>query len=95
MSQITTHILDTTKGKPAADVTIALYGQAGDDWQEIARGKTNQDGRIPNLLASGIQLSLGVYKMKFFTREYFERDDTDAFYTFVSICFEVATTEPY
>ncbi|GAA4354395.1 hydroxyisourate hydrolase [Hymenobacter saemangeumensis] len=95
MSQITTHILDTTKGKPAADVAIALFAQDGDDWQEIAHGITNQDGRIPNLLAGGIQLSRGVYKMKFFTKEYFQREGTAAFYPFVEICFEIASTEHY
>jgi len=95
MSQITTHILDTTKGRPAADVTIALYGMDGDDWQEIARGVTNKDGRIPDLLAAGIQLRLGTYKMKFFTKAYFERDATKAFYPFVEICFEVASAEHY
>ena len=71
MSQITTHILDTTKGRPAQGVTIALAQQTGDNWQEIARGVTNADGRIANLLPPEMQLELGVYKMKFFTQEYF------------------------
>ncbi|WP_254244822.1 hydroxyisourate hydrolase [Hymenobacter sp. BRD67] len=50
MSQITTHILDTTKGRPAAGVTITLHEPAGEGWREIARGVTNADGRIPDLL---------------------------------------------
>jgi 5-hydroxyisourate hydrolase len=95
MSQITTHILDTTKGKPAAGVTIALFQQSENDWTELARGITNKDGRIPNLLPAETVLSLGIYKMKFFTQEYFERDNTAAFYPLVEICFDVATTEHY
>lgn len=51
MSQITTHILDTTKGKPATGVTIVLYAHES-DWTEIAKGVTNKDGRIVNLLPS-------------------------------------------
>ena len=95
MSQITTHILDTTKGKPAANVTIALLRQAGDNWQEIARGVTNKDGRIADLLPTEIPLELGIYKMKFFTQEYFAQDSTAYFYPFVEIVFVVATTEHY
>ena len=95
MSQITTHILDTTKGKPAAGVTIALLQQTGDNWQEIARGMTNNDGRVADLLPSSTQLRLGVYKIKFFTKEYFALDGTNNFYPLVEIIFEVATTEHY
>ena len=50
MSQLTTHILDTTKGKPAKGVTIILYQQQDTAWVELAKGITNNDGRIPNLL---------------------------------------------
>ena len=95
MSQITTHILDTTKGKPAANVTIALLQQEGDNWQEIARGATNSDGRIADLLPKEIQLELGVYKMKFFTKDYFAQDGTANFYPFVEIVFEVEAPEHY
>lgn len=95
MSQITTHILDTTKGKPAANVSIALLQQVGENWQEIARGKTNADGRIPDLLAKEKQLKLGVYKMKFYTQEYFAQDGIVNFYPFVEIVFNVAENTHY
>jgi 5-hydroxyisourate hydrolase len=96
MSQITTHILDTTLGKPAQGVTIVLSAQqAGDVWQELARGVTNADGRIANLLPTDEPLPLGIYKMKFFTQEYFERQNTANFYPFVEIVFDVATTAHY
>ena len=93
MSQITTHILDTTKGKPAANVSIALLQQAGDDWQEIARGVTNKDGRIADLLPPEKRLKLGIYKMKFYTQEYFAQAGTPNFYPFVEIVFAVTTAE--
>jgi len=95
MSQITTHVLDTTKGKPAANVTIALLQQVGDNWQEIARGITNADGRIPDLLLKEKQVELGVYKMKFYTQEYFAQGGTANFYPFVEIVFNVAGNEHY
>jgi 5-hydroxyisourate hydrolase len=95
MSQITTHILDTTKGKPVAGVTIILYHHRPDGWHEIGRGVTNQDGRVTDLLPIGGLLAFGTYKIIFFTKEYFDRDATPAFYPFVEICFEVATNEHY
>jgi len=95
MSQLTTHILDTTKGRPAAGVTTALYEPSGDNWHEIARGTTNADGRITDLLPHERRLAAGVYKLKFFTREYFERDGTAGFYPFVEICFTVADDGHY
>jgi 5-hydroxyisourate hydrolase len=95
MSQLTTHILDTTKGRPAVGVTIVLYGPAGDDWREIARGATNADGRISDLLPQDKILATGVYKLKFLTQEYFERDGTAHFYPFVEICFTVADASHY
>lgn len=95
MSQITTHILDTTKGRPAAGVTIALHKQDGDGWPEIARGATNADGRIPDLLPPATLLARGVYKLRFFTQEYFGRDEVAHFYPFVEICFTVADESHY
>jgi 5-hydroxyisourate hydrolase len=95
MSQLTTHILDTTKGRPAAGVAIALLEPAGNDWREIARGTTNADGRIPDLLPADKLLALGIYKLKFFTQEYFERDGLTHFYPFVEICFVVSDDSHY
>lgn len=95
MSQITTHILDTTLGHPAQGVTIALSKRAGEGWQEIARGQTNQDGRIKDLLPEGSTLEKGIYQMKFFTKEYFDRLGTKTFYPFVEISFDIQTAEHY
>ncbi|MCC2545093.1 hydroxyisourate hydrolase [Hymenobacter sp. BT175] len=95
MSQITTHILDTTLGKPAQGVTIVLSARRGEGWQELARGVTNQDGRIANLLPTDEPLPLGIYQMRFETKEYFDRLGTAGFYPLVEIVFDVATTAHY
>ena len=50
MSQITTHILDTSLGKPAQGVRIRLEQSAFGNWSELASGVTNDDGRISDLL---------------------------------------------
>ena len=46
MSQITTHVLDTTRGKPAQGLPITLSAQTNEGWQELASGVTNADGRV-------------------------------------------------
>ncbi len=95
MSQITTHILDTTKGRPASGVTIVLAAQQPDGWHEIARGVTNADGRVANLLPTAAPLPLGVYRLTFLVAAYFQREATASFYPFVEIVFDLATTEHY
>ena len=95
MSQLTTHILDTTKGKPAQGVTILLFQQHSDGWKQLTIGTTNADGRIPNLLQKDSILEPGVYKMKFETKEYFEKQGVQTFYPFVEITFTITGSEHY
>lgn len=89
MSQITTHVLDTTRGKPAQNLSITLFVQTNDDWQELAAGVTNADGRISGLLADNIVLTAGVYRMNFATKSYFEANNEQGFYPYVDIVFEL------
>lgn len=95
MSQITTHILDTSIGKPAAGVTIHLQQAHKNGWENIASGITNSDGRIPNLLPEEIVLSPGVYTMVFETGPYFEEKKLLAFYPTVRIEFETFDESHY
>ena len=95
MSKITTHILDTTKGRPAQGVTIVLYQGGNDEWSEMARGITNADGRITDLLKKDIILQQGIYKMRFETKDYFDRDGITTFYPYVEIIFEIWRDEHY
>jgi len=95
MSQLTTHILDTTKGKPAPGVRLSLYQQHNEEWQEISVGTTNQDGRVSDLLKKDTLLDLGIYKMRFETGEYFEKQGIQSFYPFVEIIFSITAQEHY
>lgn len=95
MSQLTTHILDTTLGKPAQNVNIVLYQFHENHWVEISQGITNQDGRISDLLPNEVLLAFGTYKMKFETKTYFDRLSVQTFYPMVEIIFEISTNEHY
>ena len=95
MSRLTTHILDTTRGKPAAGVTTILFQRHDDQWVEIARRVTNSDGRIPDLLRKDTSLKPGTYKMHFDTKAYFDQQDVATFYPYVEIVFDITSAEHY
>ncbi|KGJ97988.1 hydroxyisourate hydrolase [Thalassotalea sp. ND16A] len=89
MSQITTHVLDTTRGLPASGVPITLYARTNDGWQQLASGMSNEDGRLPGLLGHDVVLAAGVYRMHFATSTYFKANKEDGFYPYVDIVFEL------
>ena len=95
MSQITSHILDTTKGKPALGVSVLLFQQQNNDWKEIGRSITNGDGRVMDLLKDNVVAQPGIYKLKFETKSYYEQQSLISFYPFVEIVFEISSNEHY
>ena len=70
MTGISTHVLDTALGRPAAGIAVTLEFASPDGWRELARGTTNADGRIPSLLAGGVPTS-GDYRLNFAIGDYF------------------------
>lgn len=94
MSQITTHILDTARGKPASQVRVALYQasiyqQSDVPWLSIGEGVTDADGRVMALLSQNDPLPAGVYKLRFDTRAYFNRIKQASFYPYIEIVFQI------
>ena len=65
MNTLSTHVLDTMHGRPAAGLALVLSGPQG----EIARGITNEDGRCPDLINGA--LPPGRYTLKFAVAAYF------------------------
>jgi 5-hydroxyisourate hydrolase len=96
MSQITTHILDTSLGKPAAGVPIKLEQKIAENkWQTLGEGTTNADGRVANLLSKETVLPLGTYKITFYTEGYFAAQNRASFYPIVEIQFTVSDAAHY
>jgi 5-hydroxyisourate hydrolase len=89
MSQITTHVLDTARGCPAKGVPIELSFQKDGIWLSIAKGTTNSDGRIADLLASDVKLTAGLYRVHFNTKRYFDSNNEIGFYPFVEVVFQL------
>ncbi len=94
-SQLTTHILDTSKGKPGKDISISLQMPVNGNWQTIAQGVTNADGRIGDLLPSQKNLSPGNYKLVFDTESYFASQKQKGFYPEVEIQFTISDETHY
>ncbi|HNS11469.1 MAG TPA: hydroxyisourate hydrolase [Bacteroidia bacterium] len=96
MSQLTTHILDTSLGKPASGVKIILEKSGSDNtWTFLSEGTTDSDGRVNNLLNKESVLSPGNYKLKFDTASYFSGRNVKCFYPSVEIIFEISDSTHY
>ncbi len=92
-SPITTHVLDTTRGRPAEGVAITLE-RRGDDggWSVLGRGATDADGRLRDLLPAG-SLVAGTYRITFDTGGYHARTGVKGFYPEASVVFTVEDTD--
>lgn len=90
MSPITTHVLDTSIGRPAAGVHIVLERrEAEGSYGELGRGVTDADGRLKTLLPDSVTLEPGVYRMTFETGGYYAERGVEGFYPEIIIVFEL------
>jgi 5-hydroxyisourate hydrolase len=89
MSGITTHVLDTARGRPAAGVPVLLEIQEEAGWREIGRAETDADGRVRHLLPVGSALSTGIYRLTFDLETYFRAEEVEGFYPQAAIVFHV------
>jgi len=74
MAGLTTHVLDTTHGRPAAGLALRLYarGEGGSYSQPIVETRTNDDGRCDGPLLSPEQIRVGGYRLEFDVADYFQ-----------------------
>jgi 5-hydroxyisourate hydrolase len=95
MSGITSHVLDTARGRPAEGLFVTLESRAGRGWRTLGRGNTDDDGRLRDLLPPGYVLTEGAYRLTFDTASYFDAQSTQGFYSEVSITFVVRDAEAH
>ncbi|KZX78059.1 hydroxyisourate hydrolase [Oleiphilus sp. HI0009] len=93
-SPITTHVLDTNLGGPAADIAVELFKQVDGEWTKIASGVTNSDGRITDWL-EGQDREKGIYRIVFDTDSYFEKQGKTCFYPSVNFDFRIEKPEEH
>ena len=87
-SHVTTHVLDTAAGRPAAGVGVSLWGRRGETWTPLGEGTTDADGRVGSLGPE--QLQVGTYRIDFATGDYFAATGTETFFPSVSLTFALA-----
>lgn len=92
MSGITTHVLDTTLGKPAAGVGVRLEKFDEDSWLLLAESATDGDGRCRNLSS---EIPAGLYRLTFSTGGYFKEYGRASIYPEICITFECRGDEHY
>jgi 5-hydroxyisourate hydrolase len=90
VSHVTTHILDTSRGCPAAGIAVRLAVSGPDGWREIGSGVTDDDGRILDLGPD--ELVAGDYRIEVDAGAYHRGQDIDGFFTSVSVGFVLRDT---
>jgi 5-hydroxyisourate hydrolase len=95
MSAITTHVLDTALGKPAAGVRIKLERKDGDKWLLVGGGATDADGRLKTLMPDGVRPQPVEHRISFAIGEYFEKRGQRTFFPSVEITFLVSAPEEH
>ncbi|HET8726175.1 MAG TPA: hydroxyisourate hydrolase [Alphaproteobacteria bacterium] len=97
--RLTTHVLDTAHGRPAAGLSIALYRLGGDGSKLLKRIATNADGRADAPLLQGDDFAAGRYELVFAVGDYFRTQGVvlaePPFLDEVPVRFAVATPDAH
>lgn len=98
MGALTTHVLDTSRGKPATGVLVDLY-RLGESAERVASALTDDDGRCPGPLLDGDDFAPGEYELVFHAGDYFRGKGVEltdpAFLDHVVIRFGIAGDTHY
>jgi len=92
---LSTHILDTARGKPAAEVGVTLEVHHCGAWAELRTEQTDADGRCRDLLPEGHALEAAVYRIRFDTASYYATQQVQGLYPLVEITFTVTNTNEH
>lgn len=89
---ITTHVLDTALGRPAAGMSIVLEIHRTGDWVRLAAGRTDERGRLV-AIAEGVPIGPGVYRLTFDTGSYHRSCDLKPFFPEVQVVFTMESDQ--
>jgi 5-hydroxyisourate hydrolase len=92
MSSITTHVLDTALGKPAAGIPVSLDKQENGSWRAIAKGTTDPDGRCRDLIGDAPE---GIYRLVFHVGPYFAQQGRSNLYPQIVVSFRCSGEAHY
>lgn len=93
---LSVHVLDLQSGQPTAGIEVTLEQRAGSGWRELARGVTNEQGRIPALYPEDQAMKAVDYRIVFKTGEHYKRKGQASFFPQIPVEFTVnAPTQHY
>ena len=92
---ISTHILDTTIGRPATGVSVTLSRMSDGAWHSIATTVTDSDGRCKDLLPPTEPSKSGTYRIHFETSPYYAQHYEQGLYPYIDIVFDVRNSEQH
>ncbi|OCK52925.1 hydroxyisourate hydrolase [Chryseobacterium sp. CBo1] len=94
--QLSSHILDVSKGLPVSGVKIKLekYSKQSKIWTFVDEKNTDTNGRISDFLPSEKD-NLGIFKLTYYTSDYFRKDNTESFYPYIEVVFEIRDKNHY
>ena len=95
MSAITTHVLDTSRGRPAIGVEVILQIRSAQEWKQLGAGLTDENGRCNALTAEGIPTESGTYRLLFNIGPYYHAQHVETFYAQIPIVFEALHPETH
>ena len=94
MSTLSTHVLDTSLGRPASGVRVQLERVGGTESVIVGGGATDANGRLADIVAPD-SLGAATYRLRFDVAEYFARTDRPAFFPEVAVAFVVSAGDEH
>ena len=94
--QLSSHILDVSKGMPARGVIIKLekFDEKTKVWSFVEDKVTDKNGRVPDFLSND-KSNLGIYKLTYMTSDYFKKINEESFYPWIEVVFQLKDSEHY
>ncbi len=91
---ISTHVLDTARGVPAAGIAVVLQRRTADTWATVGEGVTDDDGRIAGFVDAEGTVA-GTHRLTFATAPWFAEQDRATFWDDITITFVVADADAH
>ena len=92
---LSVHVLNLENGLPSPGVNVTLEKHVGQNWQPLAQGVTNEQGRIGELFPEKQAMEAGQYRVVFKTGDYFKKAGRDTFFPEIPVIFEVKNADQH
>lgn len=92
---LSVHVLNLENGLPSPGGNVTLEKHVGKDWQPLAQGVTNEQGRIGELFPGKQAFEAGEYRVVFKTGDYFKKAGRDTFFPEIPVIFEVKNVDQH